>query len=132
MMPVASWIAVAFAAAIPLVVQAERRAGRRGVKPALAMTLAAIATGVAGIAAGASDDADAHVGRGVTLRKLGFDDLALDAYRRAIALAPGRSDIWYNVGNLHLGQGLRFRYVRGDYSGEGKQVLLKGIYRVFP
>ena len=50
-MPVASWFAVAFAAAIPLVVQAERRAGRRGVKPALVMTLAAIATGVAGIAA---------------------------------------------------------------------------------
>ena len=59
----------------------------------------------AGIAAGASDDADAHVGRGVALRKLGFDDLALDAYRRAIALAPGRSDIWYNVGNLHLARG---------------------------
>ena len=45
------------------------------------------------------------MGRGVALRKLGFDDLALDAYRRAIALAPGRSDIWYNVGNLHLARG---------------------------
>ncbi|MGB2201131.1 MAG: hypothetical protein ACPH5G_07310, partial [Pseudooceanicola atlanticus] len=50
-MPVASWFAVAFAAAIPLVMLAERRAGRRGTVPALAITLAAIATGVAGIAA---------------------------------------------------------------------------------
>ncbi|WP_162183072.1 hypothetical protein [Pseudooceanicola atlanticus] len=50
-MPVASWFAVAFAAAIPLVMLAERRAGRRGMVPALAMTLAAIATGAAGIAA---------------------------------------------------------------------------------
>lgn len=50
-MPVASWIAVALAAAIPLVVAAERRAGRRGVKPAMAMTVAALVAGVAGIAA---------------------------------------------------------------------------------
>ena len=60
---------------------------------------------IAAIAAGAAGDPDAHVGRGVALRKLGHEDQALLAYRRATALAPGRSDIWYNVGNLHLARG---------------------------
>jgi tetratricopeptide (TPR) repeat protein len=59
----------------------------------------------AAIAAGAAGDPDAHVGRGVALRKLGHEDQALLAYRRGTALAPGRSDIWYNVGNLHLARG---------------------------
>lgn len=51
---------------------------------------------------GADEDADAHVGRGVALRKIGYPDLALEAYKRATVRAPERSDLWYNFGNLYV------------------------------
>jgi tetratricopeptide (TPR) repeat protein len=59
----------------------------------------------AAIAAGADADADAHSGRGLALRRLGLDDLALDAYRRATSRDPERTDVWYNIGNLHRDRG---------------------------
>lgn len=59
----------------------------------------------AGIAAGADQDADAHVGRGVALRALGLDSESLAAYQRATAIAPERADVWYNLGNLYAAGG---------------------------
>jgi tetratricopeptide (TPR) repeat protein len=57
------------------------------------------------IANGADGEVAAHVGRGIALRKLGDNDLARAAYLRAVGLAPERSDVWYNLGNLHLDRG---------------------------
>ena len=56
----------------------------------------------AAIAAGADEEADAHVGSGVALRKIGYPDLALEAYKRATVRAPERSDLWCNFGNLYV------------------------------
>jgi protein O-mannosyl-transferase len=60
----------------------------------------------AALAAGAGNDADVHVGRGIALRKLGLDDLSLEAYQHATRMAPNRSDVWHNVGNLYLSLGM--------------------------
>jgi tetratricopeptide (TPR) repeat protein len=57
------------------------------------------------IANGADGEAAAHVGRGIALRKLGDNDLARAAYLRAVGVAPERSDVWYNFGNLHVDRG---------------------------
>ncbi|MDA0337484.1 MAG: tetratricopeptide repeat protein [bacterium] len=61
----------------------------------------------AAIAAGAGDDADVHIGRGVALRSLGLDEQALAAYLQATATTPDRSDAWYNIGNLYLSLGMK-------------------------
>ena len=59
----------------------------------------------AAIAAGSDQDPDLHVGRGVALRILGLDRSAMAAYQKATAIAPERSDVWHNIGNLYLSLG---------------------------
>lgn len=61
----------------------------------------------AAILAGAGLDADVHVGRGVALRALGQQNKAVVAYLAAADISPERSDVWYNLGNLHNGRGHR-------------------------
>ncbi len=80
--------------------QAQIRKGQIALHSGHAET--ALAHFDAAIAAGADEDADAHVGRGVALRKIGYPDLALEAYKRATVRAPERSDLWYNFGNLYV------------------------------
>jgi len=57
------------------------------------------------IAAGSEQDPDFHVGRGVAPRRLGHNRMALEVYQEATSIAPERSDVWHNMGNLHLSLG---------------------------
>lgn len=59
----------------------------------------------AAIAAGAGDDADVQIGRGVALRSLGRPAAAVAAYREALAIDANRGDAWYNLGNLYATTG---------------------------